>query len=130
MDKFWASINSPTDFTFFAEMAIIKLGGNITKLKENVTESSKIKQLIDDFVTCLNQKRCLLVIDNLESLLDKDRNCQDEGYKEFFYRWKKQGKNSTLLLTTQDIPKSLEKIDCWYYLEGMKVPEGVAFLQK
>ena len=42
----------------------------------------------------------------------------------------KGGINSKILITSQDIPKTLQNINNWYFLKGMKLSEGVAFAEK
>lgn len=120
-DKFWADVSLKPDFTVFAEKVIIAFGGKIS-FPINVT------QLINNLLQLLNQRRCLLVVDNLETLLDEGRNWQDEIYEQFFSRWKQQGTNSTLFLTTQDKPKLFQGLQHWYSLGGMKTEEGITLL--
>ncbi|MDJ0536979.1 MAG: tetratricopeptide repeat protein [Xenococcaceae cyanobacterium MO_207.B15] len=69
-------------------------------------------------------------MDNLETLLDEQRNWQSEYYQQFFSRWKQQGTNSTLFITTQDKPQLFKDLDYWHTLGGMKIEEGIALLNK
>ena len=121
--KFWADVSLKPDFTVFAEQIIIVLGGK-------VTFPIDINELINNLLFLLCQRRCLLVVDNLETLLDKKRNWRDESYQQFFSRWLQQGKNSTILLTTQDKPQLFQGLQYWYSLGGMKIEEGIALLKK
>lgn len=121
--KFWADVRSKPDFIDFAEQIIIALGGNVS-FPTNIT------QLTNNLLQLLSQRRCLLVVDNLETLLDEERNWQDENYQQFFGRWKQQGTNSTLFLTTQDKPKLFQGLQHWYSLGGMKIDEGIALLKQ
>jgi len=121
--KFWAGVSLKPDFAFFAEKIIISLGGK-------VSQSGDITELINDLLDCLSQGRYLLVVDNLETLIDSDRNCQDKYYQEFFSRWLQQGRNSILLLTTQEKPQLFQGLQHWYPLGGMKIEEGIALLNK
>lgn len=70
------------------------------------------------------------MVDNLETLLDTERNWQDENYQQFFSRWKQQGTNSTLFITTQDKPQLFQDLQHWYFLGGMKIEEGIILLNK
>ncbi len=119
--KFWADVSLKPDFTVFAEKIILALGGK-------VTQPIDITQLINNLLDLLSQRRCLLVVDNLETLLNKDRNWQDEYYQQFFSRWLQQGTNSTLFITTQDKPQLFQGSDYWHTLGGMKIEEGIALL--
>ncbi len=121
--KFWADVSQKPDFTYFAEKIIDAFGGQISQ-QGNVT------LLINDLLNCLNQRRCLLVIDNLETLLNSERQWLDAAYEQFFSRWVQQGGNSVLLITTQEKPVLFQSQRCWYALAGMKVSEGVALLQQ
>jgi len=122
-DKFWADVSLKPDFTVFAEKVIIALGGKVA-LPIDITE------LINNLLTLLSQRRCLLVVDNLETLLDKQRNLQDEYYQQFFSRWWQHGTTSTLFITTQDKPQLFKGLQSWHSLEGMKIPEGIELFNK
>ncbi|MEM7595015.1 MAG: tetratricopeptide repeat protein [Cyanobacteria bacterium P01_A01_bin.83] len=121
--KFWADVSLKPDFTVFAEKIIIALGGKVNYPLD-------ITQLINNLLQLLSQRRCLLVVDNLETLLDTERNWQDENYQQFFSRWKQQGTNSTLVITTQDKPQLFQGLQHWYALGGMKLEEGISLLNK
>ncbi|MGK7953442.1 MAG: tetratricopeptide repeat protein [Xenococcaceae cyanobacterium] len=121
--KFWADVSGKPDFTVFAEKIILALGGK-------VNQPIDITELINNLLSLLSQRRCLLVVDNLETLLDEERNWRDEYYQDFFSRWQQQGTNSTLFITTQDKPKLFQALQHWYTLGGMKIEEGIALLTK
>jgi tetratricopeptide (TPR) repeat protein len=121
--KFWADVSQNPDFTYFAEKIIEGFGGQISQ-QGNVT------LLINDLLKCLNQRRCLLVIDNLETLLNSERQWLDAAYEQFFSRWVQQGKTSILLVTTQEKPVLFQSQRCWYPLTGMKISEGAQLLQQ
>ncbi len=125
--RFWTDLSQKPDFVVFAEKTITALGGQ-------VTQSGDITQLINDLLNCLHQRRCLLVVDNLETLLDESRQWQDSAYEQFFRRWVKQGSTSTLLLTTQEKPILLDTLFepacCWYSLEGLNISDGAALLHE
>ncbi|MEM7760791.1 MAG: tetratricopeptide repeat protein [Cyanobacteria bacterium P01_A01_bin.40] len=121
--KFWADVSLKPDFIVFAEQAVKALGGK-------VSYPIDATQLIHNLLGLLSQRRCLLVIDNLETLLNNNRKWQDENYQQFFSCWQQQGTNSTLLITTQDKPESFQGLQQWYLLGGMKIAEGVSLLNK
>ncbi|MEH2079963.1 MAG: NB-ARC domain-containing protein, partial [Nostoc sp.] len=121
--KFWANVSLNTNFTVFAEKIITKFGGQ-------VTDRGDINELVNDLLNCLNERRYLLVVDNLETLLNKSRQWQDSGYKQFFESWLKQGRKSTVLLTTQVKPILFQPESWWYLLKGMKISDGVKLLRK
>ncbi|MBE9226229.1 tetratricopeptide repeat protein [Phormidium sp. LEGE 05292] len=121
--KYWADVSQKPDFAAFAEKTIPALGGN-------VTQTGDTTQLINDLLKCLRQQRCLLVIDNLETLLNEAREFPDSAYQQLFSRWLQQGDTSTLLLTTQEQPKLLQAQKNWYLLAGMTPSDGAELLQK
>ncbi|MDJ0594071.1 MAG: tetratricopeptide repeat protein, partial [Pleurocapsa sp. MO_226.B13] len=121
--KFWADVSLKPDFTIFAEKVITAFGGKVT-LPIDIT------QLINHLLYLLSQRRYLLVIDNLETLIDVEKNWQDEYYQQFFNRWLQQGKTSTLLITTREKPQSFQGLEHWYSLGGMKIAEGIKLLTK
>jgi tetratricopeptide (TPR) repeat protein len=92
---------------------------------EEFSELSIIEQ-VDKLISCLNQYRYLIVVDNLEVLLD-NQAWKDDGYRQFFSCWKEQGKNSVILLTSQEIPTSLQYED-WLALKGFPKIDGASFL--
>jgi tetratricopeptide (TPR) repeat protein len=120
--QFWADVRQAPDFGIFAEQVLKALIG------ESLEEFSRLSttEQINKFIKHLNQQRCLLVIDNLEVLLDKQQ-WKDEGYQQFFSCWKEQGKNSVILLTSQEIPFSLQ-YESWLMLKGFNPKEGGNFL--
>jgi len=121
--KYWADVSQKPDFATFAEKTIPALGGS-------VTQTGDTTQLINDLLKCLRQQRCLLVIDNLETLLNEAREFPDSAYQQLFSRWLQQGDTSTLLLTTQEQPKLLQAEKNWYPLAGMTPSDGAKLLQK
>ncbi|MGK7897720.1 MAG: tetratricopeptide repeat protein [Xenococcus sp. (in: cyanobacteria)] len=121
--KFWADVSLNPDFTIFAEKVITAFGGK-------VTQPIEVTQLINDLLALLSQRRCLLIIDNLETLIDEARNWQNDNYQQFFSRWLRQGTTSIILLTTRDKPQLFQGLQHWYSLEGMKIAEGISLLTK
>jgi tetratricopeptide (TPR) repeat protein len=120
--QFWADVRQAPDFGIFAEQVLKALTGEPL---EEFSRLSTIEQ-INNFIKHLNQQRCLLVIDNLEILLN-GQQWKDEGYQQFFSCWKEQGKNSVILLTSQEIPFSLQ-YESWLMLKGLDPREGGNFL--
>ena len=124
--KFWADVGQQPDFAIFAEQALIELGGlsrdQIAQLDEN--------ELPQQLLRCLNQKRCLLVIDNLETLLNEAREWRDANYERFFVDWVERGRTSTLLITTQEKPALFQPELYWLSLFGLDTKAGGTLLEK
>jgi tetratricopeptide (TPR) repeat protein len=121
--KFWADVSLNPDFAAFAESTIKGLGGNL-----NPTGDTNV--LIANLFKVLHQNRCLLVVDNVETLLDEFGHWRNESYAMFFQRWKQQGHTSILLLTTQDKPTLYKGDNYWHSLGSFQVAEGKTLLQQ
>ncbi len=124
--KFWADVSQKPSFDAFAEQALNTLGGySLGQLIQlDATE------LTNHLLTTLNQRRCLLVIDNLETLLDESRHWVDSSYGQFFDRWAAQGKTSLLVMTTQEKPVLFQAKPCWLGLQGITATTGGKLLQE
>ncbi|MEH1877830.1 tetratricopeptide repeat protein [Nostoc sp.] len=124
--KFWADVRQGTDFTVFAQNALMKLAGTSP---EQLTVLREPEQLIFALLDTLKKRPCLLVIDNLETLLDQDRHFIGI-YKDFFIRWIENGAGSKLLLTTQTQPEVIEGNGYWLPLQGLEAIDGAQLLQE
>jgi tetratricopeptide (TPR) repeat protein len=83
-------------------------------------------KLVEALVKCLRSGQFLLIIDNLESLLQPDRQWGSLFYGDFFNAWVEYGGNSKVLITTRERPE-LKGFE-WLPLKGLQVEEGVALL--
>jgi hypothetical protein len=83
-------------------------------------------QLVEALVRCLRSRQFLLIIDNLESLLQPDRQWGSLFYGDFFQAWVEYGGNSKVLATTRERPEL--KGFTWLPLKGLQVDEGTALL--
>lgn len=83
-------------------------------------------QLVEALVRCLRSRQFLLIIDNLESLLQPDRQWGSLFYGDFFHAWVESGANSKVIVTTRERPE-LKGFE-WLSLKGLQVDEGVALL--
>ena len=78
--------------------------------------ASTTNDLITQLLDCLKKRRCLLVLDNVESILqsqDRAANYQSgyEGYGDLFIRIGESKHKSCLLLTTRIKPKEIEEME-------------------
>ncbi len=78
-------------------------------------------ELLGDILTCLQDRRCLVILDNVESVLrpgDPTMRYRDgfEGYGEFFELVAKTTHQSCLLLTSREKPRAIAN------LEGVRRP--------
>lgn len=124
--KFWADVRQGTDFTIFAQNALMKLSGISS---EKLVQFSETEELIFALLDALKQRQCLLVIDNLETLLNKDRHFLG-AYKDFFIRWIEHGSGSKLMITTQTQPEVMEGNPYWLSLQGLEATDGELLLKE
>ncbi len=115
--RFWADVGSGANFGNLARQVLTEFGYPVPEQE---------LQLVNALVKCLQSGEYLLVIDNLESLLQLDRQWNSEFYEDFFRAWLEYGSNSTVLVTTRERP-DLRGFE-WLSLEGLKPPEGAALL--
>jgi tetratricopeptide (TPR) repeat protein len=124
---FWADMSQMPDFILFIQNALIRLDH---KTVDKLVYLQDPSQLINEFLKCLKLKKCLIVIDNLETLLDSSRSFIG-SYKDFFRSWNERGNTtSKLILTTQVYPLIMEDLSCWLNLQGLDSHNGATLLKE
>jgi tetratricopeptide (TPR) repeat protein len=126
--KLWANFQEPTDFGTFGRWLIQELLGKevYAKVRE-LYERDENAELIVKTLNELGQRRCLLVLDNLETLFQDDDLWQPYG--DFLAGWLGLDCAGSLVLTSQyqlDLPGSAWR---WLPLRGLESAQGVALLQ-
>ncbi len=89
------------------------------------------QQLIDEGLNRLGQRRCLLVLDNLETLLQSNGEWRDVAYRQFVSGWLKRGRG-TLVLTSRERPvlaANERNGVCFYALAGLPWAAAVRLLR-
>jgi tetratricopeptide (TPR) repeat protein len=115
--RFWADVGEGATFGELARQVLAAFDCPVPEQES---------QLVDVLVCRLQASPCLLVIDNLESLLNPERQWQGTFYEEFFNAWCEHGSHSTIVVTTRERPE-LRGVE-WLTLRGLEVAEGVALL--
>jgi hypothetical protein len=126
--KLWANFQEPTDFGTFGRWLIQELLGKedyakVRELYERDTDAELIVKTLNE----LGQRRCLVVLDNLETLFQTEELWQPYG--EFLAGWLGLASAGKLLLTSQlrlDLPGSAWQ---WLPLKGLELAQGVALLK-
>ncbi|MEA5580028.1 tetratricopeptide repeat protein [Nodularia harveyana UHCC-0300] len=116
--RFWADVGNGASFSDLARKVLQEFGFPVPEQET---------QLVEALIRCLRTGQFLLIIDNLESLLQADRQWGGLFYGDFFNAWVESGSNSKVLVTTRErpeLPKGFE----WLPLKGLQVEEGVALL--
>ncbi|NEQ65975.1 MAG: tetratricopeptide repeat protein [Symploca sp. SIO2D2] len=124
-DNPWITFNKPCSFKIFSLDLLKKLGQEVN---ENTDSSSLVHLLIEN----LSNHHFLLVLDNLEYLLNDERQFIDQGYKEFLLQWLEKKNYSTLLFTSREEPIILEKPHYryhWLSLGGLSDDAGIELLR-
>ncbi|MDZ7960567.1 MAG: tetratricopeptide repeat protein, partial [Aulosira sp. DedQUE10] len=115
--RFWADVSYGATFTDLARQVLTEFGFPVPEQEA---------QLMEALVRCLRSGQFLLIIDNLESLLQPNRQWGSLFYSDFFHTWVEYGGNSKVLVTTRERPEL--KGFAWLPLKGLQVQEGVALL--
>lgn len=122
-NRLWADVGMGATFSLLVRRVLV----NFTGISEDEIDIPE-PQLPHALVKCLCEKRYLLIIDNLETLLT-DGQWNYTGYAEFFTQWLQSGTNSVVLVTTQMRPEIPESRPCWIDMGGLSATEGAEVLQ-
>jgi tetratricopeptide (TPR) repeat protein len=126
--KLWANFQEPTDFGTFGRWLISELLGEAAYAQvRDLYERDTAAELIVKVLNKLAERRCLLVLDNLETLFQTEELWQPYG--EFLAAWLGLASAGQLLLTSQlrlDLPGSAWQ---WLPLKGLELAQGVALLK-
>ncbi|MCT7983341.1 tetratricopeptide repeat protein [Laspinema sp. A4] len=118
-DKLWLDLGRRPLYSIVARGILQQLG----KLSPQQLEQIEETRLTDGLVHCLQRRRFLLVLDNLESVL------QDEGYKDFLQRWVGDCHHTEILVTTQIPPNLVQDKPTELPLPGLSAEEGARLLR-
>ncbi|BAY32731.1 hypothetical protein NIES2107_46210 [Nostoc carneum NIES-2107] len=115
--RFWGDVSNGASFSDLARQVLSEFGFPVPEDEA---------QLVEALVRCLRSGEFLLIIDNLESLLQPNRQWGSLFYGDFFNAWVESGGNSKVIVTTRERPQ-LKGFE-WLPLKGLQVNEGVALL--
>ncbi|WP_375467948.1 tetratricopeptide repeat protein [uncultured Nostoc sp.] len=115
--RFWADVSYGAGFSDLARQVLSEFGFPVPEQET---------QLMQALVKCLQSGQFLLIIDNLESLLQPNRQWGSQFYGDFFNTWVEYGGNGKVIVTTRERPE-LPKFT-WLPLKGLQVAEGIALL--
>ena len=115
--RFWADVSYGAGFSDLARQVLSEFGFSVPEQET---------QLMQALVKCLQSGQFLLIIDNLESLLQPDRQWGSQFYGDFFNAWVEYGANSKVIITTRERPE-LKGFE-WLPLKGLQLAEGIALL--
>lgn len=121
--RFWISFEQPYHFNLFGRWLLEQFG-------EEIDEKTDNDALVNQLIHYLSQERCLLVMDNVESLL-QDRQWQEEAYQSFLLKWLGRENASVLVLTSREQPLALEqrRVESkWLRLQGLNEDDGIKLL--
>uniref|UniRef100_UPI0039C67083 tetratricopeptide repeat protein n=1 Tax=unclassified Anabaena TaxID=2619674 RepID=UPI0039C67083 len=116
--RFWADVGNGASFSDLARKVLQEFGFPVPEQET---------QLVEALIRCLRTGQFLLIIDNLESVLQADRQWGSLFYGDFFNAWVESGSSSKVIVTTRERPES-PKGFAWLPLKGLQVEEGEALL--
>jgi WD40 repeat protein/AAA+ ATPase superfamily predicted ATPase len=107
---FWGSLLNAPPFPEFMDRVLKFLSG---AQKDNFPDTSDHK--IDILISYLSEKRCLIILDNIESVLAQNLQnasiSQSESYQTLFESLAIKAHKSCVILTSREKPDSIEKAD-------------------
>ncbi len=118
-DKLWVDLRQRPLYSIVAR-GILKQLGKLSSQELEQIEETRLTQVL---VHCLQRRRFLLVLDNLESVL------QDEGYQEFLQQWVGYCHHTEILVTTQIVPDLVQVKPTELALSGLLPEKGAQLLQ-
>jgi tetratricopeptide (TPR) repeat protein len=125
----WAGFRQPVEFDVFGRWLLQKLVGlDVYIQRREVYEKMLSPELCATLLPELNRRRCLLVMDNLETLFQSGLW---QPYGDFIAGWLGRGakqQSATLLLTSQfklDLPTAAWR---WMAVGGLEIAQGVKLL--
>jgi tetratricopeptide (TPR) repeat protein len=119
-DKLWLDLGRRPLYSIVARGILQQLG----KLSPQELEQIEETRLTDGLIHCLQRRRFLLVLDNLESVL------QDEAYRDFLQRWVGDCHHTEILVTTQIPPNLVQDKPTELPLPGLSPGEGAQLLRE
>ena len=131
--KCWINFRQSYSFSFF--------GREILKLFScsEINEDVKDEELLNAVLDYLTQGNCLLVLDNIESLLQSNGKWQEPVFESFFLNWLECSSHSNgpikskILVTSREqlsIPQNKLDRTQWILLEGLSIDAGEDLLRK
>lgn len=123
--RIWITFNKPCSFRNFSFGLLEELGQKIDKHCDD-------ESLQNALIKHLSNHSFLLVLDNLESLLDRDRRFIDLGYETFLIDWLKKKNTSSILCTSREQPTILGEPENeyeWLSLRGLTDNSGIQLLR-
>ncbi|WP_017659148.1 tetratricopeptide repeat protein [Baaleninema simplex] len=117
---YWADVSAGAIFTEVARAVL-------AHFQYPIPESETA--LPGTLVSCLQQTKCLLVFDNLETVLRDGQFVSGSFYDEFFRGWLNRRSDSAVVVTTRE-RSNLRGFNYWLPpLTGLSETEGAAFLK-
>ncbi|MDM8528683.1 NB-ARC domain-containing protein [Anaerolineales bacterium HSG24] len=105
----WFSLLNAPPFTEFLQICL-----QIFDLQNGILTDEHVSRGFDRLITCLQQHRCLLIVDNVETILRaKDGGHYRKGYEPYGQFIKQIGEikhQSCLLLTSREQPKEFDRL--------------------
>ncbi len=121
----WSTFSKMYSFALWGRWLLEQIG---VRIDEKVTD----EDLVILVSNRLAKDRYLVVIDNLETLIEKGGQWKDNAYQNFLVRWTGTSSSSVVLITSREqpsLPDSALNRSIWKPLGGLSNREGADLLQ-
>lgn len=122
--QLWTDLGRGPSFAEVARRAIVQFGAASQEQAERLEESELLRRLL----VTLQQRPCLWVLDNLETVLEARELPAD--YQDFWRQWRSLGRGAAgwVLFTSRDLPTEMaaRRLDL---TEGFDPVQGARFLE-
>lgn len=122
--KLWITFSEAYNFNDFCL-------GLLEQLGQQFNDKCNDKSLTNALINYFSNHSFLLVLDNLESLLNQERQFIEIGYQKFLLQWLENQNASTILFTSREQPAALKQVRNdlqWLQLKGMTDDDGIQLL--
>ena len=127
--KLWANFQEPVGFGIFGRWLIQELLGfeHYDQRREHMERDSD-SELLPKVLSELSKAHCLLVLDNIETLFQKEELWQPYG--DFLVGWLGQSGGGKVLLTSRFRLELPTATWFWYPLKGLSIKQGIELLKQ
>lgn len=102
----WRNLKFSPSFQQLLKSLLVFFSQDLSIPENNIIDPHQGTNLLLQY---LRQKRCLIVLDEIEGILENHR--QNEGYRELFRRLERERHQSCILLTSREKPEEIATLE-------------------